>query len=501
MDLTNLNKDSKKRRKSNIDLTTMVYGKVPPQAKQVEEVVLGAIMLERGAFDIASEILRPEMFYLDAHQRVFKAMRTLAQKSQPIDELTVVQELLRMENLELVGGPYYITQLTSKVTSGAHIESHARIILEKYMKREILRIGAEMTTDAYEDSSDVFDLLDSAETNLIGLTVNNLKKDFQHIDVGLVKVFKEIDELSQRDSSLTGVPSGFTKLDQCTGGWQKTDLIIIAARPSVGKTAFALNLARNAALHPEFPSPVAVFSLEMSTHQLTQRMLSAQSDIYLERIRKGKLDEEQKRHLYSHGMQALAQAPIYIDDTPALSIFELRAKVRRLKSKHNIGLVIIDYLQLMTADIEDRRNREQEISKISRELKKTAKELEIPIIALSQLSREVEKRANRSPVLADLRESGAIEQDADMVVFIWKPDDKDIQKDPTIKDMGYIKISKHRNGTLEDFVMKFKGWVQRWEEIQEAPIQGSWVPIDQIKSTPHNEPQKKSVDGKEDLPF
>src|SRR6478752_6128928 len=427
MDLTNLNKDrSKTRRKSSIDLTTMVYGKLPPQAKDLEEAVLGAIMLEKSAFDTVVEILKPECFYVEANQRIFRSMQGLQQKNLPIDLLTVVEELKFREELDLVGGPYFVTKLTNSVVSSANIEAHSRIVLQKFIQRELIRISGEIISDAYEDSTDVFDLLDQAESKIYEVTSTHLRNSYETIDSVLVKTIQRIEDLRHKNEDITGVPSGFSSLDRVTYGWQSTDLIILAARPSVGKTAFALNLARNAALHASKPTPVAVFSLEMSAGQLVQRILAAESEIWLEKISRGKLEEHEMKQLYARGIQRLAKAPIFIDDTPALNIFELRAKCRRLKNKHNIGMVIIDYLQLMSGTGENRNsNREQEISNISRNLKGLAKELSIPIIALSQLSREVEKRGakegSRVPQLSDLRESGAIEQDADLVMFLYRP--------------------------------------------------------------------------------
>src|SRR5215207_3038142 len=367
MDLTNLNRDKKNRRKPSLDLSTMIYGKVPPQAKDLEEAVLGAMMLEKGAFDAVIEILKPECFYVDAHQRIFKAMQGLANKSQPIDILTVVEELRSREELEMVGGPYYVTKLTNAVVSSANIEAHARIILQKFIQRELIRISGEIISDAYEDSTDVFDLLDQAESKIYEVTSTHLRNNYETIDSVLVKTIQRIEDLRHKNEDITGVPSGFPSLDKVTYGWQPTDLIILAARPSVGKTAMALNLARSAALRPKGdPSPptaVAFFSLEMSSSQLVQRILSAESEIWLEKIARGKLEEHEMKQLYKRGIDRLAQAPLFIDDTPALNIFELRAKCRRLKNANNIGLIIIDYLQLMSGTGENRNsNREQEIS-------------------------------------------------------------------------------------------------------------------------------------------
>src|SRR5215217_5269828 len=482
MDLTNLNRDKKNRRKTSPDLSTMIYGKVPPQAKELEEAVLGAIMLEKGAFDAVIEILKPECFYVDSHQRVFKAMQTLANKSQPIDILTVVEELRFKEELDLVGGPYYVTKLTNSVVSSANIEAHSRIVLQKFIQRELIRISGEIISDAYEDSTDVFDLLDQAESKIYEVTSSHLRNNYETIDSVLVKTIQRIEDLRHKNEDVSGVPSGYAALDRITYGWQSTDLIILAARPSVGKTAFALNLARNAALHPTKPTPVAFFSLEMSAGQLVQRILSAESEIWLEKISRGKMEEHEMKQLYARGIQRLSQAPIFIDDTPALNIFELRAKCRRLKNANNIGLIIIDYLQLMSGTGENRTaNREQEISNISRSLKGLAKELQVPIIALSQLSREVEKRkdGNKMPQLSDLRESGAIEQDADMVCFIYRPEYYDV----TQNEMGesnrgetHVRIAKHRNGSLETIKLRALLHIQKFIEDGGGGDFGSGLP-------------------------
>ncbi len=487
--LTNLNKDRKTRRKSALDLSSMVYGKVPPQARDLEEAVLGAIMLEKSAFDTVIEILKPECFYVDAHQRIFRAMQSLAQKSMPIDLLTVVEELRTKEELELVGGPYYVTKLTNAVVSSANVETHSRIILQKFIQRDLIRISGEVISDAYEDSTDVFDLLDEAESKLFEITNNHLRKNFDSIDTVLVKTIQRIEDMRNRQEDITGVPSGFPSLDRITYGWQPTDLVILAARPSVGKTAFALNLARNAALHATKPTPIAFFSLEMSAGQLVQRILSAESEIWLEKIARGKMEEHEMQQLYRNGIQRLQNAPIFIDDTPALNIFELRAKCRRLKNKHNVSLIIIDYLQLMSGTGDKRSaNREQEISTISRNLKGLAKELGIPIIALSQLSREVEKRkeGDKMPQLSDLRESGAIEQDADMVMFLYRPEYYNITANEygeSNKGETHVRIAKHRNGSLETIKLRALLHIQKFTEIESddfggmgAP-QGNWKPV------------------------
>ena len=468
MELTNINKDRKSRRKPAIDLSTMMYGKVPPQARELEEAVLGAIMLEKSALDNVIEILRPECFYVDGHQRIFKSFQSLAQKSMPIDILTVVEELKLKEELDIVGGPYYITKLTNSVVSTANIEAHARIILQKFIQRELIRISGEIIGDAYEDSTDVFDLLDDSETKMFNITNNYLKKNYDDIGSVLAKTINRIDELRTKTEDISGVPSGFPTMDRVTYGWQPTDLIILAARPSVGKTAFALNLARNAALHPTKPTPVAFFSLEMSAAQLVQRILSAESEIMLEKIARGKLEDYEYQQLHSKGIKRLEQAPIFIDDTAALNIFEFRAKARRLVNKHKVGMIIIDYLQLMSGSADRNSNREQEISTISRNLKALAKELGIPILALSQLSRAVETRKeSKMPQLSDLRESGAIEQDADMVMFIYRPEYYEVMSNEngeSTRGETHIRIAKHRNGSLETIKLRALLHIQKFEE-------------------------------------
>jgi replicative DNA helicase len=490
MELTNFNKDKKIRRKAVLPDANMMFGKVPPQAKELEEAVLGAIMLEKSAFDSVIEILKPECFYLDAHQEIYRAMQSLAAKSLPIDLLTVVEELKVRERLDMVGGPYVVTKLTNAVVSSANIEAHSRIILQKFIQRELIRISGEIIGDAYEDSTDVFDMLDEAESKLFEITNNHLRKNFDDIETVLVKTINRIEEMRNREDEITGVTTGFPSLDKLTYGWQPTDLIILAARPSVGKTAFALNLARSAALNKDKPTGVAFFSLEMSSSQLVQRILSAESEIHLEKIARGRLEEHEMKQLYKKGIDKLSKAPIYIDDSAALNIFELRAKCRRLKNKHNIGIIIIDYLQLMSGSADRNSNREQEISKISRDLKGLAKELQVPIIALSQLSREVEKRkeGNKVPQLSDLRESGAIEQDADMVMFLYRPDYYEITENEhgeSTKGETYVKIAKHRNGSLETIKLRGLLHIQKFiEDDQQGGSDfnpnmggGNWKPV------------------------
>jgi len=467
----NIKKEFGNTRSRKPDLTTLVYGKVPPQAPELEEAVLGAAMLEKDTFAQVLEIIQSEeCFYVDAHQKIYSAMRRLFDKGTPVDLLTITEELRKTNELELIGGAYYLTRLTMSVLSSAHVESHARIVMEKFIQRELIRISGSVIGDAYEDSTDVFDLLDKAESGLYEITDKHLRKNFKSLNEVLIKTVNEIEENRKKTDDITGVPSGFASLDRLTAGWQKTDLIILAARPSVGKTAFALNLAMNAAMNASKQFPVAVFSLEMGAGQIVKRMLSAVTDVSMEAITRGKMAEHEFVQL-SQRMGKLAQAKIFLDDQAALNIFELRAKARRLKQKHDIQLIIIDYLQLMQASVDKSGNREQEISKISRDLKALAKELEVPIIALSQLNRSVETRKeSKVPQLSDLRESGAIEQDADLVMFLYRPEYHGINNDAmgeTIEGETQIHIAKHRNGSTGMEKVRFIKEYQRFVDMED----------------------------------
>ncbi|MGF7080525.1 replicative DNA helicase [Mucilaginibacter sp. UYCu711] len=445
-------------------------GKLPPQATDLEEAVLGALMLEKDALSSVIDILKPEVFYRDNHQKIFKAIQYLFEKTSPVDILTVTSQLRSQGELEMIGGAYYITELTNRVASAANIEFHARIIIQKFIQRELIRISTEIINSAYEDTTDVLDLLDKAEKNLFDIAQNNLRRDSRKMDDLLHETLKEIEALKDKKDGLTGVASGFTDLDRMTSGWQKSDLVIIAARPAMGKTAFVLTCARNAAV--DFEKPVVVFSLEMSSVQLVNRLISGETEIEQEKIRKGTLEEWEWQQIHSK-IGRLEAAPLIIDDTPALNIFEFRAKCRRLKSQHDIQLIIIDYLQLMqgkSADGKGGGNREQEIGSISRALKSVAKELNVPVIALSQLSRAVESRpgASKRPMLSDLRESGSIEQDADMVLFLYRPEyyglDVDEDNNPT-KGVGEIIIAKHRNGETGTVRLKFVGKYVKFTDL------------------------------------
>lgn len=443
--------------KNEQEASTLGYGRVMPQAIQLEEAVLGAIMMDKDGLTSVIDILRKESFYKEEHKNIYEVMLDLFEKSQPIDILTVHEALKKIGKLEETGGVNYLMDLTHRVASAANIEYHARIVAQKYIQRELIRVSTETIKDSFEDTTDVFELLDSAERNLYEITEQNLSTGFESIKALAVKARNEIETVSAKEDGLTGVPTGFEELDKMTSGWQKSDLVIVAARPGMGKTAYTLSLAHNAA---KFGKGVAIFSLEMANLQLVNRLIAMDAEINSHSLRNGDLSAEEWDRLHA-AVERLSDLPIFIDDTPGINIFELRAKCRRLKQNHNIEMIIIDYLQLMTGAPTGGGgggNREQEISQISRALKGLAKELSVPVLALSQLSRAVETRGgNKRPQLSDLRESGAIEQDADMVTFIYRPAYYDLEpEDPSIpKDAAEIIISKHRNGSLGSVFLKF----------------------------------------------
>lgn len=431
------------------------YGKIPPQALDLEEAVLGALLIDQKALSETVDFLKTEMFYTEAHRKIYSAIVELFAKQQPVDMLTVTNQLKSSGDLELVGGAYYVAQLTRRVASAANIEYHARIILQKYIQRRLIEISAEITTEAFEDSADVFDLLDKAEQKLFSVSENNLRRDHSDMTSLVREAIENIEKASKQDGPYRGVPTGFTDLDNITGGWQKSDLVVLAARPGMGKTAFVLSMARNAAV--TYNRPVAVFSLEMAAVQLVTRLIASETELSAEKLKKGQLREHEWQQLHTR-IVGLVDAPLYIDDTPALTIFELRAKARRMKQQYNIQLIVIDYIQLMQGG-NDKGNREQEISNISRSLKSLAKELDIPIVALSQLNRSVETRGGlKKPILSDLRESGAIEQDADMVLFIYRPEYykiDEMEDGSSSAGMAELIIAKHRNGALADVKLRF----------------------------------------------
>ncbi|WP_418499947.1 replicative DNA helicase [Flagellimonas sp.] len=456
-----------------VDKSTLISlekGKIPPQSVDLEEVVLGAMMIDKKGVDEVIDILHPDVFYKDAHKYIYEAIFKLFESSEPVDLLTVSAQLKKDGRLEAVGGDFYLIKLTQKVASSAHIEFHARIILQKYIQRSLIKISSEIIEEAYSDSTDVFDLLDNAEAKLYEVTQGNLKRSAETAQNLVIQAKKKIEEISNKEG-LSGIPSGFDKLDKLTSGWQPSDLIIVAARPGMGKTALTLSMARNIAVNSGHA--VAFFSLEMSSVQLITRLISSETGLSSEKLRTGKLEKHEWEQL-NVKVKALEKAPLFIDDTPSLSIFDLRAKARRLASQHKIKLIIIDYLQLMTAGGSQKGgNREQEISTISRNLKALAKELDVPVIALSQLSRAVETRGgSKRPILSDLRESGAIEQDADIVSFIYRPEyykiDEwdDEERTPTQGQAEFI-VAKHRNGGLDNIRLKFVGALGKFDNLDD----------------------------------
>ncbi|MEP7092552.1 MAG: replicative DNA helicase, partial [Flavobacterium sp.] len=457
-----------------VEKTTIINlekGKLPPQVLDLEEAVLGAMMIDKKGVDDVIDILQPDAFYKDSHKYIFEAIIQLFTETQPIDLLTVSAQLKKNGKLELAGGDFYLIQLTQKIASSAHIEFHSRIILQKFIQRSLIRISSEIIEASYDETTDVFDLLDQAESKLYEVTQGNIKRSSETAQSLVLQAKKRIEEIAKQEG-LSGVETGFTNLDKLTSGWQPSDLIIIAARPAMGKTAFVLSMARNMAI--DFGHPVALFSLEMASVQLITRLISSETGLSSEKLRTGKL-EPHEWEMLSTKVKNLEKAPLFIDDTPSLSIFDLRAKCRRLVSQHGIKIIIVDYLQLMTAGGNGKGggNREQEISTISRNLKALAKELNVPVIALSQLSRAVETRgSSKRPLLSDLRESGAIEQDADIVSFLYRPeyykiDEWDDDEQSPTAGQAEIMIAKHRNGGIENVRLKFIGHLGKFDNLDD----------------------------------
>ncbi|MEO2147934.1 MAG: replicative DNA helicase [Flavobacteriaceae bacterium] len=472
-------------------------GKLPPQAIDLEEAVIGAMLIDEKGVDEVIEILIPEVFYKKSHQLIFESIERLFRNSEPIDLLTVSADLKKNKTLKNIGGEYYLIELSQKVSSSAHIEFHARIIQQKFIQRKLIKISNEVIQKAYNESTDVIDLLDEAESKLYEITQGHLKKSSVSAEDLVREAKRKIEEIAKQEG-LSGVSSGFDKLDKLTSGWQPSDLIIVASRPGMGKTALALSMARNMAITHKVP--VAFFSLEMSSIQLITRLISAETGLKSDLLRTGKLAEHEWQQL-NNQISGLESAPLFIDDTPSLTIFELRAKARRLVSSNDIKVIIIDYLQLMNLGSSTKTgNREQEISIISRNLKALAKELNIPVIALSQLSRAVETRSgSKRPILSDLRESGAIEQDADIVSFIYRPEyygmenwDDDMQT-PSQGQAEFI-VAKHRNGALGKIRLKFSAELGKFEDIDsyDSPFE--------FQSKLNKSDQEK-LDDKDDMPF
>ena len=439
-------------------------GRVPPQAVEIEEQVLGAMLLDREAIARVIEILDEDAFHADYHRKIYQAILAMFDRSEPVDTITLAEELRRRGHLDLVGGEATLVELTMKVTSAANVEYHARIVLEKFLMRSLIAASAGIAVRAYAPTEDAFDLLDEAEQSIFQISERRLKKSFVSMHKAVHDTIEMLEGIHGKHSGVTGVPTGFRDLDTLTGGWQNSDLIIIAGRPSSGKTAFALSVSRNAALHNEKPTGVGIFSLEMSTQQLVMRLLCAEAKVDAHAVRTGRLPEDDWKRL-SIAAGRLTSASIYIDDTAALGILELRAKARRLKAERNVGLIVVDYLQLMQGP-RSAENREKEISAISRSLKALAKELNIPVIALSQLSRAVESRTDKRPILSDLRESGAIEQDADVVAFVHRPEmyiDPNSEEGREMGGQAEIIVGKQRNGPTDDIGLTFVHKYARFE--------------------------------------
>jgi replicative DNA helicase len=447
-------------------------GRIPPQALEIEEAVLGGMLIDRDAAILGVESLKVTDFYRPAHRHIFETMSKLIQNKNQLDLLTLENELRDQHLLDIVGGAGYVTQLTRSVSSSANIEYHIQIIVEKALKRDLILSCTEVIKESYDPSSDPYDVLDLAEKKVFELSNLNSRGNVESITDTIKTTLEYLEELRGKKSAITGVPTSLD-IDKLTAGWQKGDLVIVAARPSMGKTAFVLTIARNAALHPnpEQRTAIALFSLEMSDQSLVQRLLTMEARVDAQKARTGQLSDDEFQHLIEAAGR-LYPAPIFVDDTPSISLMELRSKCRRLKNDKNIGLIIVDYLQLMTANVRDNSNREQEIALISRGLKSLAKELNVPVIALSQLSRQVEQRGrDKRPQLSDLRESGSIEQDADVVCFLYRPEYYGITTDDegrSTQNIAEVIVGKQRNGPVGSVPLHFVKEYARFENLTSA---------------------------------
>ena len=493
MEFTNNNRQYRSRQQQQVIDTV---GRVPPKDNDLEEAVLGALMLEKDSYSIVCEILRPESFYEPINRKIYEAIQSLGSSQRPIDMLTVTEQLRADGTLEEVGGPAHIADLTSRVSSAANIEFHARIVAQKSLARELITFASTIEGKAYDESNDVDDLLEEAESKIFEISQRNVKRDVTQIDPIIRQAIEKIQAAANRESGMSGLESGFHELDKITSGWQNSDLIIIAARPAMGKTAFVLSMAKNMAIN--YNTPVAIFSLEMSNLQLVNRLISNACELEADKIKSGRLSNDEWDRLmgrYKH----LSGAPLYIDDTASLSIFELRTKARRLVRERGVKFIIIDYLQLMNASGVKTGSREQEVSLISRSLKQLAKELDIPIVALSQLNRSVESRTDgKRPQLSDLRESGAIEQDADIVCFIHRPEyynksGKDAEGND-IRGLAEFIIAKHRNGQVTDVNLRFTGRFARFENWSD------WASNNYNETTVGSKINNVSLDGNFETP-
>ena len=447
------------------------YGHLQPQALDIEKIVLGALMIDKDAFTVVGELLHPETFYEPRHQKIYRAIQSLNIDEKPVDILTVIEELKREGTLDECGGQAYIIDLSSHVASSAHIEYHAHILQQKYMARQLISFASVVETKAFDETVDVDELMQETESSLFELSQRNLRQDYTQVDPVVKEAIQILQKAAANKGELTGIPTGYHKLDEMTAGWQNSDLIILAGRPAMGKTAFALSLAKNIAV--DYNTPVAFFSLEMNNVQLVNRLISNVCEIEGRKILNGQLDEEEWKRLDSN-IGRLQSAPIYVDDTAGMSIFELRTKARRLVREKGVKMIMIDYLQLMNANGAKFGSRQEEVSTISRSLKGLAKELNIPVLALSQLNRTVENREGlegKRPQLSDLRESGAIEQDADMVIFVHRPEYYHILTDDhghDLRGMAQIIIAKHRKGSTGDVLLTFKGAFTRFQNPEDG---------------------------------
>ena len=488
----------------NQAIVNLSDGKIPPQAIDLEEAVLGAMLIDEKGVNEIIELLSPEVFYKRSHQLIYESIERLFRESEPIDLLTVSADLKKNKNFEPAGGDFYLISLSQKVSSSAHIEFHSRIIIQKYIQRKLITISNEIIQKSYNESTDVMDLLDEAESKLYDVAQGNIKTSTESAQNLVIRAKARIEEIAKQEG-LSGVSTGFEKLDKLTSGWQPSDLVIIAARPGMGKTALALSMARNISVQQKIP--VAFFSLEMSSVQLITRLISSETGLTSDKLRTGKLADHEWQQL-NIKVSDLESSPLFIDDSPSLTIFELRAKARRLSSSHGIKLIIIDYLQLMNIGSSNKAgNREQEISTISRNLKALAKELDIPVIALSQLSRAVETRGGtKRPILSDLRESGAIEQDADIVSFLYRPEYYGISEwDDDMKTpsdgQGEFIVAKHRNGALDSIKLKFIPNLGKFEDLGgfDSPFEFQSKLNPENKLSDFSEPRNKDED--DDMPF
>lgn len=462
------NRERSDRRRGNVVSMDVAGDRVPPHSNEAEMAVLGAMMLDKNAANEATRILSPDSFYREAHRVLFQAMLALADRNQPIDIITINEELRKNERLQDVGGSHYLAELNRRTPTSANIEHHARIVFEKALKRRMIAAAMEIIGNCYSDATDAFEELDRAEQQIFEISESRNRSSSSSMERLAKETVAMLEEISARradGNGVVGVPSGLMHLDKVTGGFQKSDLLILAARPSMGKTSLAMSVMRNAAV--DYKKPVAFFSLEMAAQQLMLRLISAEARVNAHRLRTGDLRQEHWQQIVST-IHRLADAPIYIDDTPALSIMDLRARARLLKREHNIEMIVIDYLQLMHAPKSE--SREREISTISRGLKQLAKELNIPIIALSQLNRTVESRSDKRPMLSDLRESGAIEQDADVVMFVHRPEYYDITMDEqnrSTEGVAEVIVGKQRNGPTGDVRLAFIKEFARFENLDE----------------------------------